>query len=179
MARDALVSVFVSITTLDPALKRGLEPRAPAPLARLGAVRKLNDAGIPVGVFVAPIIPAVNDHEIEAILEACAQAGARTAGYVMLRLPYEVKDLFREWLANHLPERADHVMSLIRAMRDGKDNDPRFGSRMKGQGAYAELIGQRFAVCSRRLGLDRGRALQLSTCHFRSRAAAGGQLDLI
>ncbi|HKE43339.1 MAG TPA: PA0069 family radical SAM protein [Steroidobacteraceae bacterium] len=179
MARDALVSVFVSITTLDPALKRGLEPRAPAPLARLGAVRKLNDAGIPVGVFVAPIIPAVNDHEIEAILEACAQAGARTAGYVMLRLPYEVKDLFREWLANHLPERADHVMSLIRAMRDGKDNDPRFGSRMKGQGAYAELIGRRFAVCSRRLGLDRGRALQLSTCHFRSRAAAGGQLDLI
>jgi DNA repair photolyase len=179
MARDALVSVFVSITTLDSKLKRGLEPRAPAPSARLGAVRKLNEAGIPVGVLVAPIIPAVNDHEIEAILEASAQAGARTAGYVMLRLPHEVKDLFREWLTNHLPERADHVMSLIRAMRDGKDNDPRFGARMRGNGTFAELIRQRFQVCSRRLGLDQGRALQLSTRHFRSRAAAGGQLDLI
>jgi DNA repair photolyase len=179
MARDALVSVFVSITTLEASLKRTLEPRAPAPAARLAAVRKLNEAGIPVGVLVAPIIPAVNDHEIEAILEACAQAGARTAAYVMLRLPYEVKDLFREWLANHLPERADHVMSLIRAMRGGKDNDPRFGSRMRGEGTYAELIRQRFQVCSRRLGLDRGRALQLSTQHFKSRAAAGGQLDLI
>ncbi|HZF24701.1 MAG TPA: PA0069 family radical SAM protein [Steroidobacteraceae bacterium] len=179
MARDALVSVFVSITTLDSKLKRTLEPRAPAPVARLAAVRKLNEAGIPVGVLVAPVIPAVNDHEIEAILEASAQAGARTAGYVMLRLPYEVKELFREWLANHLPERAEHVMSLIRAMRDGRDNDPHFGSRMRGQGSYAELIRQRFEVCSRRLGVDRGRALQLSTQHFRPRSAASGQLDLI
>ena len=115
-----LVSVLVSITTLDANLKRTLEPRAPAPVARLGVVRKLNDAGIPVGVLVAPVIPAVNDHEIEAILEASAQAGAGSAGFVMLRLPYEVKVLFREWLTNHLPERAEHVMSLIRAMRDGQ-----------------------------------------------------------
>jgi DNA repair photolyase len=179
MARDALVSVFVSITTLDASLKRTLEPRAPAPAARLGAVRKLNGAGISVGVLVAPVIPAINDHEIEAILEACAEAGAGSAGFVMLRLPYEVKALFREWLTNHVPERADHVMSLIHAMRDGKDNDPRFGSRMRGEGAYAELIARRFEVASRRLGLHRGRALQLSTRHFRPPGAGGGQLDLI
>lgn len=179
MARDSLVSVFVSITTLDAALKRTLEPRAPAPAARLAAVRNLNDAGIPVGVLVAPVIPAVNDRELEAILEACAQAGAGSAGFVMLRLPHEVKALFREWLTNHLPERADHVMSLIRAMRDGKDNDPRFGSRMRGEGSYAELIARRFEVASRRLGLNRGRALQLSTRHFRPPGAGGGQLELI
>jgi DNA repair photolyase len=179
MARDALVSVFVSITTLDAHLKRTLEPRAPAPAARLGAVRKLNEAGISVGVLVAPVIPAVNDHEIEAILEASAVAGVSSAGFVMLRLPYEVKVLFREWLVNHLPERAEHVMSLVRAMRDGKDNDSRFGSRMRGEGAYAELIARRFEVASRRLGLHRGRALQLSTQHFRPPGTGGGQLDLI
>jgi DNA repair photolyase len=179
MARDGLVSVHVSITTLDSNLKRTLEPRAPAPVARLGVVRKLNGAGIPVGVLVAPVIPAVNDHEIEAILEASAQAGAGSAGFVMLRLPYEVKVLFREWLTNHLPERAEHVMSLIRAMREGKDNDARFGSRMRGEGSYAELIARRFEVASRRLGLHRGRALQLSTQHFRPPGTGGGQLDLI
>lgn len=179
MARDALVSVFLSVTTLDRELKRTLEPRAPGPAGRLGAMRKLNAAGIPVGVLVAPVIPAVNDHEIEAILEACAEAGARTAGYVMLRLPYEVKELFREWLMNHMPERAEHVMSLIRAMREGKENDPRFGSRMRGQGSYAELIGQRFKVCSRRLGLDQGRGFQLSTRYFKPPPRSGGQLDLL
>ncbi len=179
MARDALVSVFLSVTTLDAGLKRALEPRAPAPVARLGAMRKLNEAGIPVGVLVAPVIPAVNDHEIEAILEACAAAGARSAGYVMLRLPYEVKTLFREWLTNHVPERAEHVMSLIRGMRDGRENDPRFGSRMHATGSYAELIAQRFKVCSRRLGLDQGRGFQLSTAYFQARRAAGGQLDLL
>jgi DNA repair photolyase len=179
MARDALVSVFLSVTTLDAGLKRALEPRAPAPVARLGAMRKLNEAGIPVGVLVAPVIPAVNDHEIEAILEACAAAGARSASYVMLRLPYEVKTLFREWLTNHVPERAEHVMSLIRGMREGKENDPRFGSRMHASGSYAELIAQRFKVCSRRLGLDQGRGFQLSTAYFQARRAAGGQLDLL
>ena len=179
MARDALVSVFLSVTTLDAGLKRTLEPRAPGPASRLGAMRKLNAAGIPVGVLVAPVIPAVNDHEIEAILEACADAGARTAGYVMLRLPYEVKVLFREWLTNHMPERAEHVMSLIRAMRDGKENDPRFGSRMHAEGSYAELIGQRFKLCSRRLGLDQGRGFQLSTRYFKPRPPSGGQLDLL
>lgn len=179
MARDALVSVFLSVTTLDAGLKRALEPRAPAPVARLGVMRKLNEAGIPVGVLVAPVIPAVNDHEIEAILEACAAAGARSAGYVMLRLPYEVKTLFREWLTNHMPERAERVMSLIRGMREGKENDPRFGSRMHATGSYAELIAQRFKVCSRRLGLDQGRGFQLSTAYFQARRAAGGQLDLL
>jgi DNA repair photolyase len=179
MARDSLVSVFVSITTMDAALKRTLEPRAPAPAARLTAVRNLNGAGIPVGVLVAPVIPAINDRELEAILEASAEAGAASAGFVMLRLPYEVKALFREWLTNHLPERAEHVMSLIRAMRGGKDNDPRFGSRMRGEGSYAELIARRFEVSSRRLGLNRGRALQLSTQHFRAPGTGGGQLELI
>ena len=179
LARDDLVSAFVSITTLDAALKRKLEPRAPSPAARLHAVRALKAAGVPVGVFVAPVIPAVTDHEMERILEAAAQAGALTAGYVLIRLPYEVKTLFREWLDAHLPARAEHVMSLIRATRGGRENDPRFGSRMRGEGAYAELIGRRFETACRRLGLLRHRGGRLSTQHFRPYLSAGDQLTLL
>ncbi len=179
LARDDLVSAFVSITTLDAALKRKLEPRAPSPAARLHAVRALKAAGVPVGVFVAPVIPAVTDHEMERILEAAAQAGALTAGYVLIRLPYEVKTLFREWLDAHVPARAEHVMSLIRATRGGRENDPRFGSRMRGEGAYAELIGRRFETACRRLGLLRHRGSRLSTQHFRPYLSAGDQLTLL
>ena len=179
LARDQLVSAFVSITTLDAALKRKLEPRAPSPAARLHAVRALKEAGVPVGVFVAPVIPAVTDHEMERILEAAAQAGALTAGYVLIRLPYEVKTLFREWLDAHLPARAEHVMSLIRATRGGRENDPRFGSRMRGEGAYAELIGRRFETACRRLGLLRQHGSRLSTQHFRPFLSAGDQLTLL
>ncbi len=178
MARRELVAAFVSVTTLDPALKRGLEPRAPAPAARLHAVQALRKAGVPIGIFVAPVIPAVNDHEIERILEAAAQAGAQTAGYALVRLPYEVKTLFREWLDAHMPDRAEHVMSLIRAMRNGRDNDPRFGSRMRGEGPYAELIGRRFETACRRFGLAR-QGSRLSTQHFRQFPSASEQLTLL
>ncbi len=179
LARENLVAAFVSVTTLDPALKRSLEPRAPSPHARLHAVRTLRDAGIPVGIFVAPIIPAVNDHEIERILEAGAEAGSQTAGYVLVRLPYEVKKLFREWLDGHMPDRAAHVMSLIGATRGGRDNDPRFGTRMRGEGPYADLIARRFETACRRLGLARRRGETLSTTHFRRFPEANGQLNLL
>ncbi len=178
LARDALAAVYVSITTLDPALKRGLEPRAPSPAARLQVVRHLNNAGIPVGVLMAPVIPAVNDQEIERVLEAAAQAGARWAGFVMLRLPHEVKGLFDQWLRAHLPLRADHVMSLIRQMRGGRENDPGFGSRMRGDGAYAQLIAHRFQVACRRLDLNRTARAALSTAYFRAPPRADGQLKL-
>ena len=137
MARDNLAAVHVSVTTLDSGLKRILEPRAPSAAARLQAMKALHAAGIPVGALVAPVIPAINDHEIEHILEAVAQTGARSAAYVMLRLPYEVKDLFREWLAAHYPLRAAHVMAVVNDVRGGRDNDPRFGSRMSGTGVFA------------------------------------------
>ncbi len=179
LAREDLVTVFVSITTLDATLKRSLEPRAPSPLARLHAVRALREAGIPVGVLVAPIIPAVNDAELEHIVAASAQAGARTVGYVLLRLPYEVKDLFREWLHAHLPLRAAHVMSLINAMRGGRDNDPRFGTRMKGEGPFADLIRTRFRAACQRHGLSRTREVALSTAHFRVPPPDTGQLSLL
>jgi DNA repair photolyase len=179
LARDDLVAAFVSVTTLDPALKRSLEPRAPSPSARLHAVSALREAGVPIGIFVAPVIPAVNDHEIERILEAGAQAGAENAGYVLVRLPYEVKTLFREWLDGYMPDRARHVMSLIGAMRGGRDNDPRFGTRMRGTGPYADLIARRFETACRRLGLSRQRGNSLSMAHFRPGPAAGGQIELL
>jgi len=178
LARDDLVNVFVSITSLNAELKRTLEPRAPSPAARLRAVRALRAAGIPVGVLIAPIIPAVNDAELESIVEACAQAGARTCGYVVLRLPREVKDLFREWLDAHLPLRAAHVMSLINDMRGGKDNDARFGTRMKGEGPIAELIRTRFHAACRRHGLARAREVALSTDRFRVPPEETPQLTL-
>jgi DNA repair photolyase len=149
MAQHRLVSVAISVTTLDAEIKRTLEPRAAAPQARLKVIRALTDAGVPVGVMVAPVVPAITDHEMETILDAAATAGAKSAAYVLLRLPYEVKDLFKEWLAQHYPQRAEHVMSLVRDARGGRENDPQFGTRMRGTGAYAELIRARFRVASR------------------------------
>jgi DNA repair photolyase len=178
LARDRLASVMLSLPTLDESLKRTLEPRAASPRARLRVMRALRDAGIPVGVLVAPVIPAVTDHEIEGILEACQAAGARRAGYVLLRLPYEVKDLFREWLAAHLPDRAAHVMSLIHQQRGERDNDPGFGTRMRGTGPLAALLERRFALACRRLGLETGRSLALDTSRFRAPRADSPQADL-
>jgi len=167
LAKDGLAGVGISVTTLDVSLKRAMEPQAASPRARLEAVRRLNEAGVPTGVLVAPVIPALTDHEMEAILEAAAAAGARWAGYVLLRLPYEVKDLFREWLAAHLPDSADHVMSLIRQMRGGKDYDSSFGTRMRGTGPLAELLRSRFQIACRRLGLGSGRQQPPNTSLFR------------
>lgn len=178
MARDNLAAVHVSVTTLDSNLKRTLEPRAPSPSARLHAIRCLHAAGIPVGALVAPVIPAINDHEIEHILAAVAQAGAHGAAYVMLRLPYEVKDLFREWLAEHYPLRAAHVMSLVNDLRGGRDNDPNFGSRMRGTGPFAELVRRRFEVACRKLNLNAARRAPLDTRLFRAPSRPDTQLDL-
>ena len=140
---------------------------------------QLADAGIPVGVMVAPVIPAITDHEMESILAAARDAGASTAGYVLLRLPYEVKDLFREWLAAHYPERARHVMSLINQARGGRDNDPNFGSRMRGSGPYADLLKTRFELATRKLGLNSARTrLELDTALFRPPGPAASQLKL-
>lgn len=178
LARDGLVKVAVSITTLDPDTKRVLEPRAASPQGRLRALRELAQAGIPTGVMVAPVIPAITDHEMERILEAAAGAGALWAGYVLLRLPYEIKDLFREWLTEHYPERAAHVMSLLKDMRGGKDNDPRFGSRMRGIGPIAEVLRHRFALACTRLGLNTdGRPAQ-SAALFRPPVLPGTQGQL-
>lgn len=179
LAADDLVQVTVSITTLDPEVKRTLEPRAAGPAARLRAVRELRSAGVPTGVMIAPVIPAITDHEIERIVAAAADAGAERAGYVMLRLPYEVKTLFRAWLEAHYPQRAAHVMSLVHEMRGGRDNDPRFGTRMRGEGAYAELIARRFRVACRRHGLPRAETRTLRTDLFAPPARRGDQLDLL
>ncbi|HEV2229905.1 MAG TPA: PA0069 family radical SAM protein [Steroidobacteraceae bacterium] len=178
LARDNLASVSISVTTLDDELKRKLEPRAASPAARVRTLAALAAAGVPCGAMVAPVIPALTDHEMESILEACAAAGARWAGYVLLRLPYEIKDLFREWLAAHYPERAAHVMSLIRDMRGGRDNDPSFGSRMRGTGPYALLLRSRFKLACRRLGLDSTARGSLDTALFRPPGPAGAQLRL-
>ncbi len=179
MARHRLVSVMLSITSLSAEIKRTLEPRTASPQARLRAMKELADAGVPVGVMVAPVIPAITDHEMEGILAAAAGAGASTAGYVLLRLPYEVKDLFREWLAVHYPDRARHVMSLIHQAREGRDNDPEFGSRMRGTGPYAELLRSRFELATRKLGLNAARIrLELDTSLFRPPAPASPQLTL-
>lgn len=142
-------------------------------------MRELADAGIPVGVMVAPVIPAITDHEMESILAAAREAGASSAGYVLLRLPYEVKTLFREWLAEHYPERAKHVMSLINQARGGRDNDPNFGSRMRGTGPYADLLKTRFVVATRKLGLNSERnRTELDVTLFRPPGAAAAQLTL-
>jgi DNA repair photolyase len=178
LARDKLVSVSVSVTTLDDELKRRLEPRAASPAARVRTLAALAAAGVPCGVMVAPVIPAITDHETERILEACAAAGVRWAGYVLLRLPYEVKDLFREWLAEYYPDRAAHVMSLIHEMRGGRDNDPRFGSRMRGTGPYAQLLRNRFKLACQRLRLNSTPRGELETTLFRPPGPAGAQLRL-
>lgn len=177
MARDNLAVVMVSITTLDSELKRSLEPRAASPGSRLKAVETLTKAGVPVGVMTAPIIPMVNDAEMEHILEAAAAAGAIGAGYVLLRLPYELKELFQEWLTAHYPLKAEHVMSLIRQSRGGKEYQSGFGTRMRGTGEYAELIAQRFALACKRHSLGWSARMRLSSQHFRV-PAEGGQMNL-
>ena len=156
LARDQLVSVMLSITSLDPGIKRTLEPRTASPQARLKAIEQLSSAGVPVGVLVAPVIPALTDHELERILEAAKAAGASSAGYVLLRLPLEIKDLFREWLAEHYPDRAAHVMSLINQSRGGKDYQSEFGTRMVGTGVFAQLLSKRFELAKRKFSLDDG-----------------------
>jgi len=178
LARDNLVSVSLTVITLDDDLKRKLEPRAAAPAARVRTLAALAAAGVPCGVMVAPVIPALTDHEMESILEACAAAGARWAGYVLLRLPYEIKDLFREWLAAHYPDRAAHVMSVLREMRGGRDNDPNFGSRMRGNGPYALLLKSRFKLACQRLGLNSTSRGALDSTRFRPPGPAGAQLRL-
>lgn len=168
LAAENLATVLISVTTLDPALKRTLEPRAASPAARLRAIRTLTDAGVPVVAMVAPVIPAVTDHELEAILEAAAAAGAVAASWQLVRLPLEVAPLFRDWLEAHLPLRKAHVMSVLGQLRGGRDNDPRFGHRMRGEGPFATLLAQRFTAAARRLGLHpRASALALDTQRFR------------
>ena len=161
-----LVTVHVSLTTLDDALKRVLEPRASSPAARLRVVRELTDASVPVGVLLAPMIPALNDHEMEHLLEEAAEAGARRAAFMLLRLPHELGTLFEDWLREHYPDRADRVLNLLREARGGKLNDPRFGHRMRGEGAYAKLLAARFEAARRRYGYVDGRAPALDTTAF-------------
>jgi DNA repair photolyase len=180
-ARDNLVQVMFSIPTLDNELKRVLEPRAASAAAKLKAMRVLAEAGVPVGVLVAPIIPVLTEHEIERVLEASREAGASLAGYTILRLPWEVKDLFREWLAEHFPDRAAHVMSIVRSMRGERDNDPAFGTRMHAEGPVAQLLRQRFQLASKRLGYPqepRGRDFSLPTNLFRPPLRTHPQLSL-
>jgi DNA repair photolyase len=178
LAAKNLIRAYVSIAILDRELARKLDPRAPTPQRRLEIVKALAAAGVPVGVSVAPVIPQLTDKDLEAILEAAAAHGARSATWVMLRLPREVKDLFRDWLAQHYPLRAAHVMSLVAQVRGGRDNDPEFGSRMRGEGLFADLIARRFAVACKRLGLNEDRTLRLDTTRFQPPKAATPQLDL-
>ncbi len=173
LAAHRLVSVMLSITSLSDEIKRTLEPRTASPQARLRVVKALVAAGVPVGVMVAPVIPAITDHELEDILHAAREAGASSASYVLLRLPHEVKLLFREWLAEHYPQRAGHVMSLINQSRGGKDYDSTFGVRMRGTGAYAELLRSRFQLAARKLGYESaGRRHDLATHLFRPPSVA-------
>jgi DNA repair photolyase len=179
LARDRLVSVMVSITSLTNDIKRTLEPRTASPQARLRVVQQLAQAGIPVGVLVAPVIPAITDHEMEDILAAAKEAGAGSASYVLLRLPHEVKILFREWLAEHYPDRAKHVMSLINQTRGGKDYDAQFGQRMTGTGPYSELLRTRFELARRKCGFDSARDRhELNVSLFRPPAPDQSQLTL-
>jgi DNA repair photolyase len=175
MAEQGLVWVGMSITTLDRTLARTLEPRAAAPQRRLEALAGLRAAGIPAGVMVAPVIPVLNDHELEAIVKAAHAAGALSAEYILLRLPLEVADLFEEWLQQHYPLKAEHVMNRIRDSRGGKVYDPAFHQRLHGGGSYADLIGQRFRLIRKKLGLDRP-SPSLRTDLFR-KPSAGGQMS--
>ncbi len=178
MAEMGLAKVALSVTTLDRKLARTMEPRAATPTKRLDAIRQLSEAGVPAGVMFAPCIPALNDEELENILGEAKHAGALSAGYVLLRLPLEIKDLFREWLEANAPGRAKHVMSLVRQMRGGKDYDSNWHTRMRGAGPYAELIAKRFHLAVKRLGLNKdSRPLDLS--QFRRPAVAGEQLALL
>ncbi len=177
MARDDLVTVMFSVTTLDPNLARRMEPRAVQPTRRLQAMRRLHDAGIPVGVLFAPLIPALNDHDMEGVLARAREAGAESAGYVLVRLPLEVRDLFGDWLARHEPGRAAHVMSLMRQLHGGKAYESAFGNRMRGRGVFADVIEQRFLAACRRLKLNQTRR-EPDSSRFRPPRKATTQLDL-
>jgi len=177
MAKRNLAKVAISVTSLDPQLARTMEPRAPTPPRRLEALKRLADAGIPATVMVAPVIPALNDSEIERILDAAAHAGAKEASYVLLRLPLEVRDLFREWLMANYPDRYRHVFTLIRDMRGGRDYDSQWGTRMKGTGPMAWMIGRRFEIACEKLGLNKRRS-KLTTDHFVKPKGSGQQLSL-
>ena len=178
MAARGIAKVAISVTTLDRKLARTMEPRASTPAKRLEAIKALSEAGVPTGVMMAPVIPALNDHEIERVLDSAKAAGASEAGYVLLRLPLEVSPLFRDWLLQHYPDRYRHVMSLVRSMRDGKDYDAEFGKRMKGAGPYAWQISRRFEMTTKRLGLVR-RGLHLRDDLFVPPDGSGVQLSLL
>ena len=178
MARQQLVHVFISCAHLDNRLAAKLEPRASAPHRRIRTIQALTDAGVPCGVLVAPIIPALNDRDMEHVLQAAAEAGARVAGYTTLRLPHELKQLFREWLAAHVPQRAEHVMSLVQQMHGGRDYDPDFRTRMHGQGAFAQLIARRFEVACAKYGYARRAGVPLDSSRFTPPRAPSPQADL-
>jgi DNA repair photolyase len=178
MAEKGLAKVALSVTTLDRRLARTMEPRASTPPKRLEAIRTLNEAGVPASAMIGPVIPGLNDQEIERILESAAAAGAKEAGYVILRLPLEVSPIFKDWLLRHYPDRFRHVMSLVRSMRGGKDYDSEWGKRMKGSGPYAWQIGRRFEMAAKRLGLNTERR-QLRTDLFTSPNRQGEQLVLL
>ncbi len=178
MARKGLVNVAISVTSLDGKIARKMEPRAATPIKRLQALEVLAASGIPTTVMVAPIVPAINDSEVEAILKAAKAAGVEEAGYIILRLPHELKDMFREWLQSEFPGRAKHVISLLKSMREGKDYDPAFGKRMKGVGPYAWSIGRRFEVMAKRLGLNETKR-DLRTDLFQRPPQPGDQLTLL
>jgi DNA repair photolyase len=176
MAADGLAAVCVSVTSLTPEIARTLEPRAPHPRRRLAAVRALTDAGIPAYVSIAPVVPGITDHEVEHIVEAAAEAGARGAFFLPVRLPFEVAPLFRAWLDEHFPDRAAKVMAIIQSLRGGRDNDPDFFTRMQGQGPWAELLRTRFKIAIRKHGLGHMK-LDLRTDLFRP-PERGGQMRL-
>jgi DNA repair photolyase len=177
MAERNLAKVALSVTTLDADLARRMEPRAATPMRRLETLRRLSQAGVPTTVMVAPVIPALNDSEIERILEAAHTAGVKEAGYVLLRLPLEVRDLFNEWLKANYPDRANHVFKLIRDMRGGKDYDSEWGKRMKGTGPYAWMLGRRFEIACEKLGLNMAKR-KLTTEHFRAPKPDDAQMSL-
>ena len=177
LARDNLVQVMFSVTTLDAELARRMEPRAATPQRRLRAMARLHESGVPVGVLFAPLIPALNDHEMENVLEAGASHGAESGGYALLRLPHEMRTLFGEWLEQHEPGRAEHVMSLMRQLHGGREYDASFGKRVRGEGALADLLAQRFRIVERRLGLNRTRR-ELATDKFVAPRTASAQGEL-
>ena len=177
MAREGLVKVFVSVTTLDSALARKMEPRASRPVLRIETIRRLAQAGVSAGVLTAPMIPALNDGEMDAILETASEAGAEAAGYILLRLPLEIKDLFIEWLEAHFPDRKNHVLSLLRDTRGGNLYQSAWGKRMRGDGVYADLLARRFELACKRLGLNE-RGWDLDTTRFSRPVLPGAQLAL-
>lgn len=166
LAQRGLVKVFFSVTTLDNRLAARMEPRASAPHRRVEAIRTLSAAGVPTGVMFAPVIPMLNDTELEAVLEACRDAGASSAGYVLLRLPHELKELFRDWLAQHFPQRAAHIISLMQQLHGGRDYDARYGQRHTGSGPFAQVLAHRFRLAHQRLGYDGGRERRLDHSQF-------------